>query len=121
MQLNIRVMSKKITIIDPAEVAPLMLRDGRIASRRLVTRKKDGSQRMSFHVNVLQAGRSVGVVYPEQDEINYMVRGEAIVSFDGERHRVREGMIWNIPAGCAYDIENEAEIELVSVFSPPRE
>jgi mannose-6-phosphate isomerase-like protein (cupin superfamily) len=115
-------MAAKITIIDPADVEPLLLRAGNIASRRLVTRKKDGSQRMSFHVNVIKAGnRSIGVVYPDQDEINYMVRGEATVSFDGERHRVRDGMTWNIPAGCAYDIENEAEIVLISVFSPPRE
>jgi mannose-6-phosphate isomerase-like protein (cupin superfamily) len=115
-------MVTKISIIDPADVDPILLRAGNIVSRRLVTRKKDGSERMSFHINVLKGGnRSIGVVYPDQDEINYMVRGEATISFDGERHRLRDGMVWNIPAGRSYDIENEEEIVLISVFSPPRE
>jgi len=115
-------MDRKIAIIDPAHVEPIGLRGGNIVSRRLVTLKKDGSEKMSFHVNVLKAGnRSVGVVYPDHDEINYMVKGEATIVFDGERHRVRDGMVWNIPAGRAYDIENDEEIVLISVFSPPRE
>jgi len=115
-------VGRKITIVDPADVEPILLRAGNIVSRRLVTLKKDGSERMSFHVNVVKAGnRSVGVVYPDQDEINYMVRGEATISFDGERHRIRDGMVWNIPAGRKYDLETDEEIVLISVFSPPRE
>lgn len=112
----------KISIIDPADVDPISMRDGRITSRRLVTLRKDGSDKMSFHVNTVQAGnRSTDVVYPEMDEINYMVRGTATVTFDGERHEVREGMVWNIPAGCRYGLENDEDIVLISVFSPPRE
>lgn len=113
---------KKISIIDPAHVEPIVMRDGKIVSRRLVTLRKDDSQKMSFHVNAVQAGnRSTDVVYPEMDEINYMVKGRATVVFDGERHEVREGMVWNIPAGCRYGLENDEDIVLISVFSPPRE
>lgn len=115
-------MPRKITVIDPADVEPVLLRAGNIISRRLVTRRKDGSERMSFHVNVIKGGnQSIGVVYPDKDEINYMVRGEATVSADGECYRVRDGMIWNIPAGRKYDIRNDKEIVLISVFSPPLE
>ena len=113
---------KKISIIDPVDIEPILMRDGKIVSRRLVTSRKDGSQKMSFHVNAIQAGnRSTDVVYPEMDEINYMVKGRATMVFDGERHVVREGMVWNIPAGCRYGLENDEDIVLISVFSPPRE
>lgn len=116
------VSTKKISIIDPADIEPVFLRNGKIESRRLVTLRKDGSERMSFHVNCLQAGnRSIDVAYPEMDEINYMVKGKAMVAFNGERHEVREGMVWNIPAGCRYDFWNDEDVVLVSVFSPPRE
>jgi mannose-6-phosphate isomerase-like protein (cupin superfamily) len=98
------------------------MREGRIESRRLVTRKRQGSERMSFHVNHIKAGnRSTGVVYPEMDEINYLVKGEATIIYDGRRERLTEGMAWNIPMGCSYDLENDVDIVVISVFSPPRE
>ena len=115
-------MPTKISIISPADVPVTVMRDGRIESRRLVTRKRDGSERMSFHVNHIKAGnRSTGVVYPEMDEINYMVKGEATITYDGKRELLTEGMVWNIPMGCAYDMENDVDIVIISVFSPPRE
>lgn len=115
-------MTKKVSIISPADVPAVSMREGRIESRRLVTRKRDGSERMSFHVNHVKAGnRSIEVVYPEMDEINYMVKGEATITYDGKRERLTEGMVWNIPMGCTYDMENDVDIVIISVFSPPRE
>jgi mannose-6-phosphate isomerase-like protein (cupin superfamily) len=116
------MLAKQISVIRPEDVPALSMREGRIESRRLVTMKRDGSERMSFHVNRISAGnRSTGVVYPEMDEINYMVKGAGTIVYDGRRERVTEGMVWNIPAGCAYDFENDVDIVIVSVFSPPRE
>jgi len=116
-------MSKKISIIDPKDVPPIFFRNGEIESRRLVTMKKDGSEKMSFHVNVIQGGtpRTDDVVYPDMDEINYMVRGDGTLIFDGGRHKVSAGMVWNIPAGMKYGLENDEEVVVISVFSPPRE
>ena len=116
-------MGNKIKIIHPKDVPEIRMRNGEIVSRRLVTLKRDGSAKMSFHVNVIQGGtkRTDDVVYPEMDEINYMVKGEGTVIFDGERHKVTEGMVWNIPAGCKYGLENDEEVTIISVFSPPRE
>lgn len=116
-------MDEKISIIDPQDVPELLLRNGEISSRRLVTLRREGSSRMSFHVNVIQGGtpRTDDVVYPDMDEINYMVKGEGTVIFDGQRRKVTEGMVWYIPAGCRYGLENDAEVTILSVFSPPRE
>ncbi|MGE0798804.1 MAG: ectoine synthase [Lautropia sp.] len=110
-------------IIHPDDVTPILLRNGDIVSRRLVTKKKDGSANMSFHVNVIKGGvpRTDDVVYPDQDEINYMIKGKGVIICNGERHPVSEGMIWNIPAGQRYGLENDDEVVIISVFSPPRE
>ena len=114
--------NKRISIINPAQVPVITMRDGHIESQRLVTSKRDGSERMSFHVNRIKAGnRSRDVVYPGMDEINYMIEGEATIGYDGRRERITEGMVWNIPAGCAYDFDNDVDIVIISVFSPPRE
>lgn len=116
-------MDKRIKIIHRDDVAPLYFRDGEIESRRLVTRKKDGCEAMSFHVNVIQGGRrrTDDVVYPDMDEINYMVSGKGTLIYDGGRHPVAEGSVWYVPAGRRYGLENEGVAVVISVFSPPRE
>lgn len=116
-------MEKRLNIIDPKDVPKIELRNGEIISRRLVTLKRDGSKNMSFHVNVIQGGvkRTDDVVYLDKDEINYMIKGKGEIIFDGHRYPVSEGMVWNVPAGCRYGLENDEEVTIISVFSPPLE
>lgn len=116
-------MDSGIRIIIPEEVAQLNLWEGQVISRRLVTHKKDGSSRMSFHVNSHKPGLEIsGVVYPDKDEINYVTEGEMVVAFDGKSLRLVSGMAMYVPAGKEYAVKiGEDGCVLISVFSPPRE
>jgi quercetin dioxygenase-like cupin family protein len=96
---------------------------GRVISHRLVTRQDCGSERLGFHVTQGQPNiAGAGTVYPDKDEIIYVLEGSIAVDFGGQKRFLAPGQGVFIPAGQAYDWEAGPEgWTICTIFSPPLE
>ena len=118
-------MDKKIIVIDPQLVKPLTnhstLKGGSLDSRRVITNKKDGSQKMGFHVNKIVGQTTFENVKNESDEIIYFIECDAILTFDDQSQNISSGMVAFIPANLEFDISFHGDAYFLSIFSPPVE
>ncbi len=107
----------KVIDISDAEVAedPLMV------SRRVI-RKEHGAESMSLNITTVNEGYDdPAVVYPDNDEIVYILSGTAEITVDGEIHTLNPGKAIYIPRGQAYGWKvTEGPNEAVVVFTPAR-
>lgn len=112
---------KQITVLEPGDA--LVFEEHGMISRRLV-RREHGSEDMSFHVTTMPEGfDDPAVVYPDHDEIIYMLSGavELTIAATGERTRLSAGMASFIPRGATYGYRvTEDPNEIIAVFSPAK-
>ncbi len=96
---------------------------GRVISHRLVTRIDCGSERLGFHITQGQSNiTGKGTVYPDKDEIIYVLEGSLGVAFDGQMRFLTLGEGVFIPAGQAYDWAAGPDgWTIATIFSPPLE
>jgi mannose-6-phosphate isomerase-like protein (cupin superfamily) len=97
--------------------------EGRVISHRLVTHKDSGSDRLGLHVTKGQPNISgTGTVYPDKDEIIYVLEGSIAVDFGGQKRFLEPGQGVFIPAGQTYDWEaGPLGWTICTIFSPPLE
>jgi mannose-6-phosphate isomerase-like protein (cupin superfamily) len=70
-------------------------------------------------------GRTVGGSenrHPDSDQWLFAASGAAVVTVEGEPHRVEAGDLFCIEAGEGHEIENDGEepFETVNLYTPPR-
>jgi quercetin dioxygenase-like cupin family protein len=112
---------KQIKVLEPGDA--VVFEEHGMISRRLV-RSDHGSENMSFHVTTMPEGfDDPAVVYPDHDEIVYMLSGtvELTVEDTGERTLLSAGMAFFIPRGAGYGYRvTEGPNEIIAVFSPAK-
>ncbi len=111
-------MAKGIKLVDLKKMTPARL-ETRLRYD-VITKEKDGSEHMSFHVTVADPGRSGKTKY-EIDEVVYILEGKLTLSWDGKTIDILPGMIAFIPAGQEFSFRyGDTPTKGISVFSPPR-
>jgi mannose-6-phosphate isomerase-like protein (cupin superfamily) len=108
----------RVLTMDDAEVVEL--EEGLLVSRRLV-RRTHGSEGASVNVSTVNEGYDGDASYEDNDEIVYVLEGEADVDYDGEHHTLRPGMAMFVPRGATYHYRvTRGPNELLVVFVPAR-
>ena len=98
-----------------------VLYDNCVISKRIITKARSGSEKMSFHHTFIKKDWEHPVSYPEMDEIIYFLDGRAKISWDGKEVEVSSGFCVYIPAGCEYHYQAISDATMICVFSPPAE
>jgi mannose-6-phosphate isomerase-like protein (cupin superfamily) len=114
-------MMKEIKVEKLSETEAKVLYDNMVISKRIITKQRDDSDRMSFHHVVIKAGWEHPVSYDEEDEIIYFLDGKATISWDGKEVEVSAGSCVYVPSGCEYRYQGKEDATMVCVFSPPAE
>jgi quercetin dioxygenase-like cupin family protein len=101
--------------------AAQVFEDDTFISRRLI-RRDHGSEEMSFNVATLHENyNDQNCVYPEYDEIVYVLTGKAELTIDGETQTISEGTAFYVPRGIPYGYKVvEAPNNVVAVFTPAK-
>ena len=115
-------MTKRISVRKADDIDPTILSDGTIYSRRVITRKFDNSDRMSFHHVVINRRPEWKKTISDgiHDEILYVVEGEMILRYDGKEVELFPGTCVYLPSNCEYESFFPDETLLVCAFSPPK-
>lgn len=112
---------RQIKILQPSDA--VLFEDHGMISRRLV-RSDHGSPNLSFHVSTMPEGYDdQNVVYPEHDEVVYMLAGTVEVALrdTGARATLTPGMALFIPRGASYGYRVvKGPNEVIAVFSPAK-
>jgi len=106
-------------VIDSSEAE--IFEDHGLISRRLV-RRAHGSNGMSFNVSTLHEGYDdQDVVYPDHDEIVYMLTGTVEVTIAGRTQTVTAGQAVFVPRGARYGYKVvKGPNDVIAVFSPAK-
>ena len=109
----------EIRVIDISEAE--VYQDQTLISRRLV-RRAHGSAGVSLNVTTLQQGYDdQNVVYPDHDEIVYLLSGTVEITVDGKTRTIGAGKAIFVPRGQRYGYKVTAgPNEVVAVFSPAK-
>lgn len=117
-----------VKVINPNDVEPTILdtefhRDGRALHRRVVTKPKDGAEKMDAGLNFYKAGLEFGSYsHPNNDEICYIVSGKALMVNDGKEVPLNAGDFMFRPKGASTDNVTVIEdMTCVCMFSPARD
>ena len=115
-------MAGKIQIVNLEDVEQTKEEGGLLLVRHLITRAH-GSERFEFeHVVINEGLEGEGAIYPDQDELVYVIKGECELGIEGQKRRVGPGGTFFVPANTPYDFKTiKAPIEVVAVFSPPND
>lgn len=116
MKGNTKVMGNiKIVDVEEAEV----YEESTLVSRRVI-RKTHGAQSMSFNVTTLHEGyEDTNVIYPDHDEIVYILSGKIEFSTDGSTQVLGPGKAIYIPRGEEYGYKViTGPNEVIAVFTP---
>jgi len=114
---EIKMSGIKVEHLSAAQV----FEDDTFISRRLI-RRDHGSEEMSFNVATLHENyNDQNCVYPDYDEIVYVLTGKAELTIDGETQTVSEGTAFYVPRGVPYGYKVvEAPNDVVAVFTPAK-
>ena len=112
-------MKKEIKIVDGNKMEPM---PSQIGSRRkvIISKEKDGSEKMSFKVGIIGAGIDIRESF-ESDVVHYMLKGKATIEWDGKEIEFTDGMAIYMPAGSEIRYRAEEETDVISVWSPALE
>jgi mannose-6-phosphate isomerase-like protein (cupin superfamily) len=111
---------KKVKIVTQNDVEAKIPYEG-VFSKRIMTKIKDGSDKMSFNHCVIKAGWEQPLLNADNDEIIYFIDGKAIISFDNKNIEVSAGSCVYVPAGVEYKYIASEDATMVCVYSPPAE
>jgi len=107
----------KIEIVNLKDVAPV---DEHGALARALFTREQGSNRIDFLQAELPQGYvTEDAVYPDQDEIVYMLSGEGEIIMEGNKRTVGPGSCFFVPQNTTYSFRlTKGPAEVVAVFSP---
>ncbi len=114
-------MTKEIRIERTEDTEPKILYDNYVISKRIITKARNNSDRMSFHHVVIKAGWEHTISYEDADEIIYFLDGKATISWAGREVEVLPGSCVYVPSGREYKYYGKEDATMVCVFSPPAE
>ena len=114
-------MEKKIEVVKFEDVKPAVLHGEDIESRRLVTKWRENSGRMSLSVATVGKRFTGKTTYDKEDEILYLLEGNGKILWKGGEAEMKKGMAVFIPVGTEYQIQARETITLVAILSPPIE
>ncbi|MFC2063363.1 cupin domain-containing protein [Chloroflexota bacterium] len=114
-------MNKRVQIVWPDQVETMYRQE--YESKRLITKKRQGSDRMSLSYLTMEAGAKPGkAMYQENDEIMYIIDGSATISWEGGEVEIRPGTAIFVPAGAEYEYKViEKRTQLLCILAPPIE
>lgn len=80
---------------------------------------KDFETPVNFvHIVTLPAGTSIGYhEHPNNEEIYYVIKGEATMVCDGDTLLMKEGAIFLIKKGSGHSFENRSEKDIIALVS----
>lgn len=107
----------KVVDVSDAEVYEESL----FVSRRVI-RKEHGAASMSFNVSTLHEGYDdQEVMYPDHDEVVYILTGKVEFTVDGTTQTLGEGKAIYVPRGQTYGYRViEGPNDVVAVFTPAK-
>jgi mannose-6-phosphate isomerase-like protein (cupin superfamily) len=114
-------MKKEIKVEKLNETVGKDMYDNFVISKRIITKERDNSDRMSFHHVLIKAGWEHEINNGEQDEIIYIVDGKATISWDSRNVNLIAGDCVYVPANCTYKYSGQEDATMMCVFSPPAE
>jgi len=119
IQRRDKIMKKEIKIVDGNKMEAIV---SKVGSRRkvLISKAKDGSKNMSFKVGIVASGIDIRESF-ESDTVHYMLKGKAIIEWDGNEIEFTDGMAIYMPAGSEIRYRAEEETDVISVWSPALE
>jgi len=112
----------KVQTLDTQKVDPYVPEEfgGAVAIRQLLDRSNGSNQIQFWHSVVDQGFEAVAPVREDQDEVAYVMTGEAEVESQGDVHRLGPGSVLFIPAGTPYTYKvTKGPHEMIAVISPP--
>lgn len=110
---------KTVKVVRLGEVQPTII-PGEVI-QRLITKKREGSERMSLSVSRIQKGFDLPIDSGETDWIMYLLEGTAKISWEGGKAEVKPGMAAYIPAGTKWRYQTDVENVGIFLLSPPVE
>jgi len=100
----------KAKIVNTWEVKPFVL-DASYSSRMLLDDSVAGTPTINVNEGTVKAGCRTGGGVHEQNEIYFVVKGEAVLHLDKETRTIRAGSLVFIPAGVFHSLDNLSETE----------
>ncbi len=97
-------------IIHSREVKPFVC-DPSYSSKMLLDDLVAGTEAINVNEGTLKGGGKTGGATHDENEIYYVVRGEAVLHLDNETFPVEPGCLVFIPAGVFHSLENKSETE----------
>ncbi len=96
---------------------------GGLRVRRLITKKRESSNRLMLGIATMDPGESLVWTYEDKDEVYYIVRGKIALQWDGQKVEAKEGDAVFLPMGWNYTVKNSGTepVMIVYVLSPPAE
>ncbi|NLZ54766.1 MAG: cupin domain-containing protein [Thermoanaerobacteraceae bacterium] len=97
-------------VVNSWEVKPFVLNES-YSSKMLLDDTLSGTKTIQINEGTLKAGCSTPGDKHEDDEIYYIVKGEAVLYLDGKAYDVKPGSLAFIPAGVFHSLENKSKTE----------
>ena len=97
-------------VIHPSQVKPFVL-DASYSSKMLLDDSVAGTECINVNEGTLKGGGKTGGGVHQQNEIYFVVHGEAILHLDEETHHIRAGSLAFIPAGVFHSLDNLSQTE----------
>ncbi len=97
-------------IIHPSQVKPYVA-DQSYSSKMLLDDLVAGVEAINVNEGTLRGGGKTGGGVHEENEIYYVVKGEAVLHLDDEVFDIRPGDLIFIPAGVFHSLDNKSATE----------
>jgi quercetin dioxygenase-like cupin family protein len=97
-------------IIHSTQVKPFIC-DSSYSSKMLLDDFVAGTQAINVNEGTLKGGGKTGGSTHNQNEIYYVVKGEAVLHLDEEVYDITPGSLVFIPAGVFHSLDNNSETE----------
>lgn len=108
-------------VVNPEGVEPIRL--SQRTNFKLIDPTTVDSQHLTFGMVIVDAGGTCkpGHAHRDQEEIFFCVRGEGVVTLDGEKTNIKPYDAVYIPAGTFHELENPSKtpLEVLWIISPP--
>jgi quercetin dioxygenase-like cupin family protein len=97
-------------VIQSEQVKPFVL-DPSYSSKMLLDESVAGTETLNVNEGTLKGGCKTGGATHTENEIYYVVKGEAVLHLDDETYDIRPGSLVFIPAGVFHSLDNKSATE----------
>ncbi len=113
-------MKKTVKVVYEEDIIPTIFETR--SSKRLITKERENSEVCSFHIvtSTILGASPYEVVYPDNDEILYILEGKGTLIANDQGYDMRPGTAIYIPKGCGYRMIRETPLKIACVIAPPR-